>query len=985
MENLKNILSDLNPEQKKAVTSDKKRLLIIAGAGTGKTTVITRRVAYLILANKAKAEQILAVTFTEKAAEEMEDRLDRLLPYGYVDLWILTFHSFCERILRNHALDIGLSPNFKILNKTEQLLLILQNFQRFDLDYYRPLGNPTKFVKSLVNHFSRAKDELVSPEEYIEYAEDVKLNYDSKTSNELTKQEASRLKEIAYAYFTYQQLLLENDSLDFGDLINYTVKLFRKRPQILKKYQKRFKYILVDEFQDTNWAQYELLKLLAGPKNNLTVVADDDQSIYKFRGASYNNVIQFKKDYPKSEEIVLIKNYRSKQNILDLAYKFIQQNNPDRLEAQLKNRKNGPKIIKRLEAVRKGKGEIRYFQFNDQIEEARSVVDKIIEIKKKNKNLSWNDFAILVRANNQADVFIQALRFKGVPYQFLASQGLYSQPVILDILSYLKLLDNYHESSALYRILTSPIFSCKLTNEDLVNLNYWSERKGISLYETLKRVNSISNISKKAVEEINKFIALLKKHSLLAREKSVGKVVFSFLEDTGYLKILSKKAEKGNLQAIENINLINQLFKRIEEFEKTSLDKSVANFMKTIEISLTAGYEGEMDQGFFETGPESVKVMTIHGAKGLEFSYVFIVGLVDRRFPTVERHEEIELPEKLIKEIIPQGDVHLQEERRLFYVAMTRAKDGVFFTSAKDYGGVKKKKPSRFLYEIGLVKEPEKKEVKKEILKPSIAKDIYISDKNLIPDKFSFSQLRAYETCPLQYKYAFVLKIRPRGRFTFSFGQTMHKTLYRFFLIFNERKNKQQELFSKGKKKFPVSLKELLKIYQEEWIDEWYPDVSYQEKYKKLGEKILKEFYNKTIKTNPCPIYLEKEFNFKLNGIVLKGKIDRIDLIKENEIEIIDYKTGEPKEKLSWADKEQLLIYQLVGKYLFDKKIQKLTYYYMNNNKSVSFIGSEKELKKIREKIIKIYNEIKKGYFPPRSGLWCEECDFKEICPYRKI
>ncbi|MCD6471197.1 UvrD-helicase domain-containing protein [bacterium] len=929
MENFKNkILSDLNPEQKRAVVSNKNKLLIIAGAGTGKTTVITRRIAYLILAGKAKAEEILAVTFTEKAAEEMEDRLDRLLPYGYVDLWVSTFHSFCERILRNHALEIGLSANFKILSEIEQLLLILQNFQRFDLDYYRPLGNPTKFIKSLVKHFSRAKDELISPEEYNEYAESIKLNYDSKMSDELLDQESSRLKEIARAYHTYQQLLLENDSLDFGDLINYTVKLFKKRPQILKEYQEKFKYILVDEFQDTNWAQYELLKLLVSTKNSLTVVADDDQSIYKFRGASYNNVIQFKKDFPKSEEIVLVKNYRSKQNILDLAYKFIQLNNPNRLEAQL-NDKNGPRIIKKLQAVRKGKAEIRYYQYPDQVEEARGVVNKIIEIKERDKKVNWNDFAILVRANNQADVFVQALRFKEIPYQFLASQGLYAQPVILDILSYLKLLDNYHESSALYRILTSPIFKFKLSNEDLVNLNYWGRRKGISLYESLKNVNSIPNISEKAVKEINKFMNLIQKHSLLAREKSVGKIIFSFLEDTGYLKILSKRAESGSLQGVENINLINQLFKQVEKFEKISQDKSVASFMKMVETSLMAGSEGAIDQGFFEAGPESVKVTTVHGAKGLEFSYVFIVGLVDRRFPTIERHEQIELPEKLIKEIIPKGDIHLQEERRLFYVAMTRAKDGLFFTSAQNYGGLRKKKPSRFLYEIGFVKDlkEKKKSEKLKIFKPSIIEDGHIADKDLLPTEFSFSQLRAYETCPLQYKYAFVLKIHPRGKFTFSFGQTMHKTLYRFFQAFIERKNRKQKLFSKNENKnFPITLKELLKIYEEEWIDEWYPDIFYQKKYKNLGKKILQDFYAKTIKNPPHPLYLEREFNFKVGNVILKGKIDRIDLVGKNEIENIDYKTGEPKEKLNWEDKEQLLIYQVGGEKLFYKKIKKLRY-----------------------------------------------------------
>jgi DNA helicase-2/ATP-dependent DNA helicase PcrA len=343
----KEILKDLNPEQKKAVTFGQGPFLIIAGAGTGKTTVITKRIAWLILSKKAKPEEILAVTFTEKAAGEMEERVDRLLPMGYLELWISTFHSFGERILKNHALEIGLPDDFKLLNQTEQNLLIRQNFDRFNLDYYRPLGNPTKFISALVKHFSRAKDEEVWPEDYLEYVKELKLNEEERNevtklrSYEVTKlkeiEEIKRLEEIANAYHVYQQLLLENNALDFGDLINYTLKLFRQRPHILEKYRQQFKYILVDEFQDTNWAQYELIKLLAAPQNNLTVCADDDQSIYKFRGASISNVLCFKKDYPQTKEIVLIKNYRSKQNILDLAYKFIQLNNPNRLEWQLKD------------------------------------------------------------------------------------------------------------------------------------------------------------------------------------------------------------------------------------------------------------------------------------------------------------------------------------------------------------------------------------------------------------------------------------------------------------------------------------------------------------------------------------------------------------------------------------------------------------------------------------------------------------------------
>ena len=271
--------------------------------------------------------------------------MDKLLPMGYVDLWVSTFHSFCERILRDHALDIGLSPDFTLLDETDQAILMREHLEQFDLSYYRPLGNPTKFVSSLIKHFSRCKDEAIRPEEYLKYAEKLRLDLDQvhgrkKHSQDEDKDEiveVDRINEIANAYHTYQQLLFQKGSLDFGDLITQTLYLFQQRPKILERYRKQFEYILVDEFQDTNWAQYELVKLLAAPQNNLTVVGDDDQSIYKFRGASVANILAFKTDFPKAKEVVLTQNYRSTQNILDLAYDFIQANNPNRLEVQLGN------------------------------------------------------------------------------------------------------------------------------------------------------------------------------------------------------------------------------------------------------------------------------------------------------------------------------------------------------------------------------------------------------------------------------------------------------------------------------------------------------------------------------------------------------------------------------------------------------------------------------------------------------------------------
>ncbi|MCH7493012.1 UvrD-helicase domain-containing protein [Patescibacteria group bacterium] len=693
-----NIFDNLNTAQRKAATYGEGPLLIVAGAGTGKTTVITQRIAWLITKKKVGTDNILALTFTEKASSEMEERIDVLLPYGYVDLWVSTFHAFCERILKDNAIDIGLPPDFKLLNETDQVLLIQQNLEDFDLDYYRPMGNPTKFVRALVRHFSRVKDENILPEEYLEYAKNAKLDRDQqeflkKRGEDDEISEQKRIAEVANAYHVYQQLLLNSSSLDFGDLILQTIRLFKTRPKVLKKYQKQFEYILVDEFQDTNYAQYELIKLLSAPKNNLTVVGDDDQAIYKFRGAAISNILEFKKDFPKSQEVILTENYRTKQNILDLAYKFIKQNDPNRLEYQLSKGQVDPKgaplkskVSKKLKSVREGEGVLLHLHYKSHLEEATGVVKQIIELKDKDKKLLWSDFAILIRANSYANEFTTALSRQDIPHQFLASRGLYAQPEIMDVVAYLKMLDNYHESAAMWRVLNFPRWN--LPTKDLMQLSVYASRKRWSLYEVMQKSRLVSGLDPDMHQALAKIIKMIENHTQLTKTKGVLAVAMQFMRDSGYLKHVTEKASQDR---IEKIMHLNQFFRKLEEFESTNDDKSVKNFLDMFAKIQEAGDEGSMHQSWDE-GPEAVKIMTIHGAKGLEFPYVFIVNLVDKRFPSIERKEQIAIPDDLIKEIIPEGDIHLQEERRLLYVAMTRARDGLFMTSADDYGGAKKKK-----------------------------------------------------------------------------------------------------------------------------------------------------------------------------------------------------------------------------------------------------------------------------------------------------
>jgi DNA helicase-2/ATP-dependent DNA helicase PcrA len=1039
-----NLMENLNKEQLEAVLHKDGPLLIVAGAGTGKTTVITQKIAYMIEQGWAKSDEVLALTFTEKAAGEMEERVDRLLPIGYLDLWISTFHGFAEKILKAHGLDIGLSSDAKLLNEFEQWILIKKNLDKFNLDYYRPAGNQTKFINALLKHFSRLKDEDISPADYLKYAEGLKEDLDNtlsgtkgkargatkphpKTSphpspclpdrqasqgegefskeREINEQETMRINEVANAFHVYQQLLLDEGAMDFGDLINYCLKLFRERPAILEKYRQQFKYVLVDEFQDTNWAQYELVKMLVESRSNLIVVGDDDQSIYRFRGASMSNILQFKKDYPKSKQTVLVKNYRSRQNILDLSYDFIKLNNPNRLEFQLnkktKKQKNKTELNKKLVAQNKGEGKIEMIKGEDLGDEVRQVIERIAELKIKDKEAGWGDFAILVRANDSAKEFCAALDAAGLPYQFLASRGLYSKPVIMDIIAYLKLLDDYHESKAMYRVLNLPPFG--FSYQELVNLNFWAGKKTWSLYETMRNASGLS-LGAEICGKIDKVLNLISKHTALVRDHGAGEIILAFLNDSGYLKYLISQEEQKSREAA---NFLNQFMKRVKTFEAGSDDRSIKAFLEEFNMEIDSGEEGGLAPDI-EAGPETIKILTVHGAKGLEFKYVFIANLVDKRFPTIERKEQIVIPDELVREILPEGDVHLEEERRLFYVAMTRAKEGLFFSWGKDYGGARKKKLSRFLNEIGVIDiNKETKFMKSDFGHPkSDFEEINLKSKILptgrqvenpkfqIPAFYSYTKLAAFKNCPYQYRFAHVLKIPARGKYIFSFGQSMHLVMQKLFNLINERKAKAQgSLFSKEprtEKNPRITFEEILDIYNKSWIDDWYENKKQKEEFRDKGKKILKNYYEKFKDNWPNALSLEQGVNLRVGGYRIYGKIDRVDDLGAAGIQIVDYKTGQPKKENDFGldNKEQLLIYQMALGQIMDKKIANLQFYYLEDGSELDFLGSDKDIEKMEGKIVERIKEIeeatKKDEFPPNPSPLCKYCDFFGICEFRK-
>lgn len=954
-------LKGLNGQQIKAVTAGAGPLLIIAGAGTGKTTVLTRRISWLLEQKLAKPEEILALTFTEKAATEMEERVDQLLPLGYVDIKISTFHSFAKDILQQHALDIGLPGDFQVLTETKTWMLIKNHLHEFDLDYYKPFGNPNKFIHSLIKHFQKAKGEEVTPEDYLNYAEGLSLNKDILTKSKSKKikakseeeiaamQEAGRILEVANAYYKYQKLLLDNSYLDFGDLINYTVKLFRTRSKILQYYQKRYKYILVDEFQDTDLSQYEMVKLLALPENNLTVVGDDDQSIYKFRGASISNILKFKDDFKKAQEITLTDNYRSTQNILDLAYGFIQQNNPERLESKLK-------IVKKLKSSGKNQGVIEVLRGLNIHDEVRLVTDKIIELNAKS-DFGWNDFAILVRANDHAEPFILELNRRGIPYIFVANRGLYKKPFVLNLLAYLNLLDNRHESENLFRILNMEMF--RISDEDLILLSQAAKRKALSLFEAIREARNLVKLSQETYSKLDKLVEMVNKHTNLAREAPISELLVKILDDLNLLKSLLK----DSIENVENRNLLDQFYRKAQNFENDSSNKTLKFFLNQIRLELEAGDQGDLTFNP-DLGPEAVRIMTVHSAKGLEFKYVFVVNLVDQRFPSRERKEQIEIPAELVKEILPEGDVHLMEERRLFYVAVTRAKQQLYLTWADDYGGSTHKKPSRFLIELGLADMPKIPKPMGEVFFTKQEPLLRTVPKYYVPETFSFSQINCFLNCPLEYKMRYIYQLPLAGSPYLSLGDTVHKALQKFLEHYKQvNSQKQTDLFGSKTAGFIVPSFEMLKkFYNEVWVDDWYPDKIEKEKGRKKGLEML-EIFHRRFSEQPKKIeFLEKKFKLKLGDYKFTGKIDRADLNDDSTIDIIDYKTGAPKEKLNPEDKNQLLVYQWAAQEEFKHKIRALRYWYLASlRESTEFLGTEKEIENTKNMLLDTITRIREA------------------------
>ena len=630
------IYDTLNEQQQEAVFCTEGPLLLLAGAGSGKTRVLTHRIAYL-MDQGVNPYHIMAITFTNKAAKEMRERVDDLVGFGAEHIWVSTFHSTCVRILRRHIDKLGYGNSFTIYDADDQKSLIKQICKQYKID--------TKMMpeRRIINEISSTKDEFMTPSEY-----ETRHQYDFKK------------KKIAQIYKEYQKQLKANNALDFDDLIFKTVELFQFHPEVLDYYQERFRYIMVDEYQDTNTIQFQLVSMLARKYQNLCVVGDDDQSIYKFRGANVKNILNFENVFPEAVTIKLEQNYRSTKNILNAANEVIKHN---------KGRKT-----KKLWTENEEGELIEFHQYGTEYEEARKIIHEIEDLSKE--GYDYKNMAILYRTNAQSRVFEESFMIKNIPYRIVGGTNFYQRKEVKDILSYLKVVDNGLDDLAVRRIINVPRRGIGAATIEKINV--YAVEHNVSFLDACFSSDSIDTLGN-AKKKINGFADLIREFRRKMQEGSLEELFKYITDETGYIANLKAEETEEAEGRIENIN---ELLNKVVTYEQEAEEASLSELLE--EIALVADIDN------LEDSDNRVVLMTLHSAKGLEFPYVFICGMEDGIFPSYMT-------------VMSEDDDDMEEERRLCYVGITRAKKKLYLSAAKRrmmQGRTQFNKVSRFIDEI---------------------------------------------------------------------------------------------------------------------------------------------------------------------------------------------------------------------------------------------------------------------------------------------
>ncbi len=961
---------NLNSAQRAAVEHLHGPMLVIAGAGTGKTRVIVERIAYLLdTIPDLDGENILAITFTQKAAAQMAARIRDRGDQRAQRVGVFTFHGFCYELLRGHDQAV------KILEDVDYWIFLRRRLDQLGLDIFKKLSEPGRFLNAFRDFFSRCQDELVSPDDYKRYVAGLAAAFE-REKNQLPEDERAeqedelrRQQEIAGAYAAAERLLREAKRTTFGGSLLSAVQLLQSSPDLLAGYRNRLRYILVDEFQDVNIAQITLLELLADTHRNLMAVGDDDQAIYRFRGASYASFRKFGQLYPDYRRITLTQNYRSTSRILRVATQLIAQNGPARFDP-----------YKKILATEPPGQKVRLAELEDSSEEAAYVRSQIE--RRREETGSYRACAVLYRAHLHRTALIEELARAGIPF-VIRGLSVLPNALVRDLLAYLRVLHSPRDNISLARLLAIPAWG--LEPEALLDLIARAHRNRSTLAEAIESLHPRVRDQQTRLGHLLRLLA-----DLRARAAAVNLTkLFDQLLERLELRLLPSDPDSPYLETFA-------AFLHQWENEKSET-KRLAEFIEYFDYFAEAG--GSISLPTETDHPDAVQLMTVHSAKGLEFNSVFVLRLNQNDFPTKRRRPLFVFPDALMKEALPPGDFHIQEERRLCYVALTRARRQLTLTTLTSG----RKRPSVFLDDI-LRDQQVARHVEQVAPAPAPA-DSAEADTTAAsrtppqaplfagrpasagysriahwaasvpgpapaePLALSHSAIETYKRCPLKYKFAHHWQLPGAANPAMVFGQIMHRSVVEFF-----RARQRQPA---------LPLEELQHIYDQQWRQTHWPfrDAYQQEGYRSAGWQQLQTFYQRHATQTVPVLELEKTFHWQWEGVTLTGRIDQINQIGKRKVEIIEYKTGERRLPAKVEDSLQLALYALAAQHHLQLVPERLTVYNLTANESISFAPAEKNSVRALDTVRDVAARIRAQEFPARPGFHCRYCDYRPLCP----
>jgi DNA helicase-2/ATP-dependent DNA helicase PcrA len=965
----------LNEAQRRAITHGQGPLLVIAGAGTGKTRVITERIRHLLQSDESlSGENILGLTFTNKAAGEMKARVVRATGERGKDVTLATFHAFCESLLKEAA------PERLMLDKIDHWILLRRNLEQLKLDKYRRLADPGQFLNDFVEFFSRCQDELVSCEDYQRYADGLaeqleteRAALDEDTFKERAEDVALQ-QEIARAYRASEDLLREKKRVSFGSLITGAVELLETNEDVRRKQQEKFRYILVDEFQDTNIAQLRLLELLAGETKNIVAVGDNDQAIYRFRGASFGSFKLFLERFAGWREgadstpfrVSLVENYRSTPNILRVATQVIAQNT---VSADF------PKKV--LSANKEESEKIRIVELETEQDEARWIVSELQRLHAAGRK--WHDFAVLYRQHAHRDELVEELSRHKIPF-VISKLSILDHPLVKDVLAYLRLIATPFDDIACARVVAAPAWS--LEPADLVRFAERARKEKKALCDMLQAPQGQLAFDPSHAA-LGRLVEFLSDHRKTLRRRSAREILADLLE---WLEV----AQRASAQDRKYVTRLSEF---VKEWEPKSETRGLTEFVEYLGYYSQAGGTISLEDDF---PGDAVQLMTVHGAKGLEFPQVFLLRINNKKFPTTERHRVFEFPAALMKEGEPAEQFHIQEERRLFYVALTRAENRLTLTTLTEKKGkipvfiedllmdpaIKRRDVHQLsprLPELPPVDKKESAGIAYSQLFPASAEPPKIFSRiadwalefhppTPEPLTLSPSAVSGYRSCPQQFLFSRGWSLKEGPKAVLSFGSVMHTTIKRFV-----------DQLRKGVK---LPFEEVARIFETEWTSAGFED-NYQESgYKKDGLEQLRAFHASTLENPPQILEQEKSFELPLeNNITIIGRMDQVNSLGRKDVEIIDYKTGKPKKDADAKKDLQLSLYALAAKEIFEWNPVRLVFHYLQNNQIQVTTRDAKQLDEAQKIVQEAAADIRAGEFPPNPGFVCRTCAYRPICP----